>query len=196
MSFTDITIQEYSRNSIVVQGETRKYKEDLKKIGGGKYNGRLTGGPGWIFPNTKKSDIQSFIKKGQRLVSKEEQQAGEELSKQRAQEWQQSRTSQHTPHTQHTQRTSNPITLTPTITEYSILLTTINKIYTKVEKMEHALMFLLTTEQKEALENIMNPPVKIKKKIIKKKVDTDTDTDCDTDSDDDLPPRRLLPNNK
>ena len=70
MTFTDLTIQEYTGVSVVVQGDTRKYKEDLKKLGG-KYNGRLKNGPGWIFPKSSEGDLMSFINKGKRLVTAE-----------------------------------------------------------------------------------------------------------------------------
>lgn len=79
-SFSDINIQNYSDKAIVVRGNTRKYKEDLKKLGG-KYNGRLSAGPGWIFSKKSELEVKSFISDGVRLVSKTEELAGEELSK-------------------------------------------------------------------------------------------------------------------
>lgn len=85
MGFDDINIKDYSGLSVVVQGETRKYKEDLKKLGG-KYNGNLKNGPGWIFPKSSKKDIINFINNGKRLVTPEEEKEGEERSKQRAKE--------------------------------------------------------------------------------------------------------------
>ena len=58
---TDIKVIEYSEKAIVVQGEdTRKFKESLKSLGG-KYNGRLRTGPGWIFPKNMKTRIQQEI---------------------------------------------------------------------------------------------------------------------------------------
>ena len=79
-SFTDISVEEYSEYSVVVRGETRKYKEDLKKLGG-KYNSRLRDGPGWIFSKRAENNIKSFISKGTRLVSEEEAAEGERKSK-------------------------------------------------------------------------------------------------------------------
>jgi hypothetical protein len=76
-SFGDIHIDEYSDSSIVLRGDTRPFKEDIKKLGG-KYNSRLQGGGGWIFSKTSKSKVQDFINKGVRLVSKDEILAGEE----------------------------------------------------------------------------------------------------------------------
>jgi hypothetical protein len=87
--FTDITVSDYTNNSIVVQGETKKYKEDLKKLGG-KYNSNLKNGPGWIFPKTSEKELSSFINGGKRLVSKEEEKANE-LSKQKSKEWNEKR---------------------------------------------------------------------------------------------------------
>lgn len=63
MSFNDIKIEEYTDRSIVVNGETRKYKEDLKKLGG-KYNGNLKNGPGWVFPKSAENSVKTFIKEG------------------------------------------------------------------------------------------------------------------------------------
>lgn len=84
--FTDLTISDYSTRSVVVQGETRKYKEDLKKLGG-KFNSKLRDGPGWIFPKTMEKDILDFINGGQRLVTPEEEKEGEVRTLQRSQEW-------------------------------------------------------------------------------------------------------------
>ena len=61
MSFTDLTIEDYTDKSIAVQGNTRKYKEDLKKLGG-KYNGSLKNGPGWIFPKTLEKELRTIVK--------------------------------------------------------------------------------------------------------------------------------------
>lgn len=66
----NLQIEPYSQLSIVVRGDTRIYKEDLKKLGG-KYNSRLKGGPGWIFPNRFKHTIESYIHKGERIVVSE-----------------------------------------------------------------------------------------------------------------------------
>ena len=78
--FSDINISDYSEKSIVVRGDTRKYKEDLKKLGG-KYNGRLSDGPGWIFPKKIERELKSFVSRGIRLVSKEEEKSGEDKTK-------------------------------------------------------------------------------------------------------------------
>ena len=47
-----MNIQDYSEKSFVVYGnDTKKYKEDIKKLGG-RFNSNLKDlGPGWIFSN-------------------------------------------------------------------------------------------------------------------------------------------------
>ena len=188
MSFNDLKIEEYSNHSIAVQGDTRKYKEDLKKLGG-KYNGRLRNGPGWVFPKTAESDIVSFIKNGKRIVTAEEAKAGEELSKQRAKEWdaQQGKRESNTRMNSQVARSqvAKPTfgsQVQPTLTEYGAMMNLIKKMSIKIELLEHAVLMLLSDEQKEQVKTLMEPPAKKKtsvvKKIIKsksKKVDTDTD---------------------
>lgn len=198
MSFTDITIQEYTSRSIVVQGDTRKYKEDLKKLGG-KYNGRLANGPGWIFSKAKEGDIISFIKKGKRLVTAEEAKEGEERSRQKAKEWEQSRSRQ----VKKVSSSQNNLSISqssPTLSEHGALISSVNNIAVKIERIEHAIMFLLNADQKKQLKVLMNPPAKkMVKKVIKRRgvarltevIDSD-DSDNDSSSDDDEPPRRRL----
>lgn len=94
-SFNDISIEEYSNFSIVVRGETRKYKEDLKKLGG-KYNGRLSGEPGWIFSKRQQSDVENFISNGERLVTEQEARDGESRTQSFEREKQTSTSSQPT----------------------------------------------------------------------------------------------------
>jgi hypothetical protein len=69
-----LTVSDYTDKSVVVQGEdTRKYKEELKNIGG-KYNANLKTGPGWIFPKNKEHEIKDFIesaKEGIKEITKE-----------------------------------------------------------------------------------------------------------------------------
>jgi len=54
-----IIIEDYSAKSIVVYGDTKVYKDKLKELGG-KYNGNLSVGPGWIFSNKKKEEIMEW----------------------------------------------------------------------------------------------------------------------------------------
>ena len=70
MSYTsidDLQLTDYSEKSVVVTGNTKEYKEDLKAYGG-RWNGRLRDGPGWIFPKHKKGILEKWIETGQRIV--------------------------------------------------------------------------------------------------------------------------------
>jgi hypothetical protein len=51
-----ISIREYGE-SLVVRGNTKKYKKYLKS-NGGRWDTCLTGGPGWIFPKNKFKDLE------------------------------------------------------------------------------------------------------------------------------------------
>ena len=59
------TIQ-YSEQSIALLGETFAIKDEIKKLGG-VFNKSLTVEnnrvPGWIFPNSKKADVEDLIKR-------------------------------------------------------------------------------------------------------------------------------------
>ena len=200
MSFNDLTINEYTSRSVAVQGDTRKYKEDLKKMGG-KYNGRLTDGPGWIFPKTKENDIREFIKMGKRLVTDEEEKEGERLSKQRAKEWSEQQKVIVKPSVPN--RVNKSIVgIKPTLSEYASLVNLVKTMSTKIELLEHGMLMLLNDGQKVVLTNLMKPTEeKVKKGIVKKVVkrqiesnnnSSDSDVSSDNDSDEDIPRRRLL----
>ena len=122
MSFTDLKIEEYTDRSVAVYGNTRKYKDDLKKLGG-KYNSNLKNGPGWIFPKSSQGEIMKFIKNGEHLTP-------EQI------------TEKHT----HISSTS------PTISEYGALLVAINKLSLRMDSMEKAIILLLDDDQKKQLE--------------------------------------------
>lgn len=160
--FEDISIEQYSDSSIAVRGDTRKYKEDLKRLGG-RYNSRLRGEPGWIFPKTKEGDVNRFIKGGQRIVSKEEADAGEARTRERASK----RDSEHKSWT-----SSKPPSLdgNHSIGEYALLVNMLKDLTRKMERMEQTVSILLTPEQKEKLEEKMRTPSKQKshKKVIKR----------------------------
>jgi len=189
--FEDISIEQYSERSIVVRGDTRKYKEDLKKLGG-KYNSRLRGEPGWIFPKTKEGDVNMFINGGKRLVSQEEAEEGEA----RTREWASKREHKsHSPSGNHS------------IGEYALLVNMLKDLERRMERMDKAISILLTPEQKEELEEKMRSPSKQKshKKVIerskekkckKKKVEppsySDSEEDEDEDEEEEVPRKRLL----
>jgi hypothetical protein len=197
MSFTDLTIEEYTDRSVVVQGNTRKYKEDLKKLGG-KYNGRLKNGPGWIFPKTSEDGIKTFINNGKRLVTAEEAKEGEERSKKRADEWAKQK---ETPVCKKISRSSGHglgsiSNMTPTLTEYSDLMIKVKDMCIKID----ILILLLSDEQKQMLNVLMNQKENksVVKKVVKrkqKKVDTVLDesvSESESESDDVVVPRKRL----
>jgi hypothetical protein len=55
-----LTCENYTEKSIVVRGDTKEYKEELKKLGG-KYNANLKGGGGWIFSKKVEDKVFQFI---------------------------------------------------------------------------------------------------------------------------------------
>lgn len=57
-----INVIEYSKKSIAVIGDTKPLKDKLKSIGG-KFNFRLSCGPGWIFPLSKLEDVKNVLSK-------------------------------------------------------------------------------------------------------------------------------------
>lgn len=58
-----INIIDYSEKSFAVVGETYPVKDSLKKLGG-RFNGKLSCGAGWIFSNTKREEVEKFINSG------------------------------------------------------------------------------------------------------------------------------------
>lgn len=55
-----IQIIDYSDRAIAVIGDTKPYKEDLKRLGG-SFNFRLSCGAGWIFPKSKRNDVENLF---------------------------------------------------------------------------------------------------------------------------------------
>jgi DNA topoisomerase-1 len=61
ISDDDITMTQYSKDSLAVQGNTLPHKKKLKSLGG-HFNYHLKkGGPGWIFSNDKKDLLTKFL---------------------------------------------------------------------------------------------------------------------------------------
>lgn len=57
----DIQIIKYNEKCIVLRGEdTKTYKENIKQING-KYSDRLKGGPGWIFPSSRRAEVEKAL---------------------------------------------------------------------------------------------------------------------------------------
>lgn len=59
---SSISIKDYSVYSFVVFGDTKIHKDKLKELGG-RYNGKLSVGPGWVFSLDKKSIVQEWYDK-------------------------------------------------------------------------------------------------------------------------------------
>ena len=56
----NLSCANYSDKAIVVRGDTKDCKDDLKNLGG-KYNANLRDGPGWIFSKKNEGKVTSFI---------------------------------------------------------------------------------------------------------------------------------------
>lgn len=50
----------YSEKAVAVIGDTKDFKEQLKAMGG-RFNARLTCGPGWVFSRRKEAELREFI---------------------------------------------------------------------------------------------------------------------------------------
>ena len=55
-------LSQYSDKSFVITGNTKEHKESLKEMGG-KWNSKLSCGPGWIFSLVKKKDVETWLQK-------------------------------------------------------------------------------------------------------------------------------------
>ena len=60
---TDLSCTDYSDKAIVVRGDTKDHKEELKTLGG-KYNANLRDGAGWIFSKKNEDKVLSYIASG------------------------------------------------------------------------------------------------------------------------------------
>lgn len=65
-----LSVQDYGEKAIVVFGDTRVIKDELKELGG-KYNPKLgeEQKPGWVFSKTKKEVVNEFIKQAQQDIN-------------------------------------------------------------------------------------------------------------------------------
>lgn len=59
---TGLTIHAYG-NGLVVRGNTRAFKGQLKALGG-RWNARLDDGPGWVFPLSKREALGDLVRTG------------------------------------------------------------------------------------------------------------------------------------
>lgn len=59
-----INLESYSEKSFVLRGDTRPYKDYIKKLGG-KWAPNLQDGCGWLFPKTKQDTVSKWIDTGE-----------------------------------------------------------------------------------------------------------------------------------
>lgn len=53
-------IVDYSEKAVALIGDTKQISGELKRIGG-RFNPRLSCGPGWIFPKRKEAELRAFL---------------------------------------------------------------------------------------------------------------------------------------
>ena len=52
-----VTVESYSKWSLVLRGDTKPWKAQLKELGA-KWNPRLKGGQGWIISKKKQAELE------------------------------------------------------------------------------------------------------------------------------------------
>jgi hypothetical protein len=57
---SDLVISEYSDKAIVLRGNTKPIKDQLKQLGG-SFNFKLKGGAGWIFSKKREAEIRKYF---------------------------------------------------------------------------------------------------------------------------------------
>ena len=55
-----LKIIDYSEKAIAVIGETARFRDKLKELGG-RFAPGLSCGQGWIFPKTKRKPVEEFV---------------------------------------------------------------------------------------------------------------------------------------
>ena len=55
-----IKLIDYSDKCLAVIGDTKPFKNDLKKMGG-RFNYGLSWGAGWIFPMKKREELEKYV---------------------------------------------------------------------------------------------------------------------------------------
>lgn len=58
-----LNIIDYSAKCFVITGDTKQVKDDLKKLGG-KFNARLSCGPGWVFSVSQRGKVEEYLNGG------------------------------------------------------------------------------------------------------------------------------------
>jgi len=56
-----MNLSTYTDKSFVISGNTKEYRTILKEMGG-KWNSNLSCGSGWIFPNSKRNEVETWLK--------------------------------------------------------------------------------------------------------------------------------------
>ena len=77
ISNLDIYIEKYSDKAFVVRGNTKLYKEQLKKIGG-RWNKNLKNGEGWIFSLKNLQKVNKLLKEKEIISDDEDEDEDEE----------------------------------------------------------------------------------------------------------------------
>jgi hypothetical protein len=191
--FKDISVESYTERSVVVRGDTRKYKEDLKKLGG-KYNGRLKNGPGWIFSKKVEKNINDFINGGVRLVSEQEVQEGEERTKAyRNKEYNETHKYEEKKEPKRLMKKS--VSTINNIGEDSEIMkllrsqnTKLEYLTSKIDMLEHAILLVLDDEQMQMFTEIRDK-IKSSKEISQIQV---TPQSIESESEEEIPHKRLL----
>jgi hypothetical protein len=161
----DISISEYSDKAIVVRGTFTIDTTNILISFGGKWNERLRDGPGWIFPKTKKDQLEIWKNSGIAPEKKPSQyqrrttiQKPEELTEEKVERCE--------------EKCNEPV---ENIKNNNELVNEIKRLNRKVENLENMLSKVL---------NLLEP----KTQTITLNFEENSDQDCD-----DTPPvRRLL----
>lgn len=74
----EVSIIKYGEKAVAVVGDTRKIKDYLKAAGG-RFNPRLSCGPGWIFPATRLNQAKEAVSKGLLKLRAESAPSSEEV---------------------------------------------------------------------------------------------------------------------
>lgn len=74
----ELKVVDYSEKAIVVTGNTKLFKSEIKKLGG-RYNPRLKCGQGWVFSVKKRQEVEDLVK-WINILQKQLSQASEDLT--------------------------------------------------------------------------------------------------------------------
>jgi hypothetical protein len=58
-----VILEPYTDVSFVLRGDTKPYKEDIKRLGG-KWGPKLKDGPAWLFPKSKQDIVGKWLDTG------------------------------------------------------------------------------------------------------------------------------------